>query len=179
MNDQRLEVMIGRLLQTGVLLAAAVVTAGGGLLPCAALFRFRQLPAFCRRRASHPDAFRHHSIGGHLNSEGLMQLGLVLLILTPVGEWLWLWWIFSRERSLVHRGQPDRASDSGLQPDPRGIRLPQAARAALPAELSGNYVKEATLPLPVGQPATRLPSCGHFRRGTRQHAVMDGEQSQF
>jgi uncharacterized membrane protein len=86
MNDQRLEVMIGRLLQSGVLLAAAVVTAGGGL--------------YLARHYSDSANYRHFVAGGpaiqtlsgiiqsagHLNSEGLMQLGLVLLILTPVAR---------------------------------------------------------------------------------------------
>lgn len=86
MNDQRLEVIIGRLLQTGVLLAAAVVTAGAGL--------------FLVRHYSDPANYRHFVAGGaaiqtlpgilqsavHLNGEGLMQLGLVLLILTPVAR---------------------------------------------------------------------------------------------
>jgi uncharacterized membrane protein len=86
MNDQRLDVIIGRLLQTGVLLAAAVVTAGGAL--------------YLARHHSDAANYRHFVAAGpaietlpgiiqstaHLNGEGLMQLGLVLLIFTPVAR---------------------------------------------------------------------------------------------
>jgi uncharacterized membrane protein len=86
MNDQRLETIIGRLLQTGVLLAAAVVATGGALY-------------LVQDYADHVN-YRHFAAGGpavqtlsgiilsaaHLNSEGLMQIGLVLLILTPVAR---------------------------------------------------------------------------------------------
>jgi uncharacterized membrane protein len=86
MDDQRLETIIGRLLQTGVLLAAVVVAAGGVLYLW----------------GHHADAanYRHFAAGGpaiqtlpgimqaaaHLKGEGLIQLGLVLLILTPVAR---------------------------------------------------------------------------------------------
>ncbi len=86
MDDRRLETIIGRLLQTGVLLAAAVVAAGGAL--------------YLVRHYSDPANYRHFVAGGpafqtlsgilhsarRLNGEGLMQLGLVLLILTPVAR---------------------------------------------------------------------------------------------
>jgi uncharacterized membrane protein len=86
MDDRRLETVIGRLLQTGVLLAAAVVAAGGALY-------------LVRHHFDHAN-YRHFVAAGpaiqtlpgiiqsaeHVNSEGLMQLGLVLLILTPVAR---------------------------------------------------------------------------------------------
>ncbi len=86
MDDTRLESFIGNLLRAGVLLAAAVVLAGG-------LFYLGQ---------HHADlvAYRHFAVEGmqlrsltgiwllalHGSSVGLIQLGLVLLIATPVAR---------------------------------------------------------------------------------------------
>lgn len=86
MDDKHLEGIIGQLLRAGVLLSAAVVSVGGILY----MFRF------------HADRVNFHSFvaGGpdirtvpgilqsaaHLHSLGLIQLGLVLLILTPVAR---------------------------------------------------------------------------------------------
>jgi|SRR5580692_4046633 uncharacterized membrane protein len=86
MDDQRLETMIGQLLRAGVLLSAAIVTVGGILY----LVQFHAAPV----------DFRHFVAGGsdirtvagilrsaaHFESLGLMQFGLVLLILTPVAR---------------------------------------------------------------------------------------------
>ena len=86
MDDQRLEVIIGNLLRAGVLIAAAVV-AGGGVL-------------FLAQHWNWPVAFSHFSVESaelrsvagifrlaiHGNSEGIMQLGLLLLIATPVAR---------------------------------------------------------------------------------------------
>jgi uncharacterized membrane protein len=86
MDDRRLELIIGNLLRAGVLLAAAVVLFGGVLY----------LASHHADRVS----YRHFSAGGdaiqsvggvlqsaaHLDSEGLIQLGLLLLIATPVAR---------------------------------------------------------------------------------------------
>ncbi|MGB6743518.1 MAG: DUF1634 domain-containing protein [Terracidiphilus sp.] len=86
MDDRRLENIIGQLLRTGVLLSAAVVALGGIL--------------YLVQRHAAPANFRSFQVGGpdirtvagilqsaaHFKSEGLMQAGLVLLILTPVAR---------------------------------------------------------------------------------------------
>ncbi len=86
MDDRRLETIIGRLLQSGVLLAAAVVASGGVLY-------------LAQHHADHAN-YRHFVAAGpsiqtlpgilqsaaRLDSEGLIQIGLVLLILTPVAR---------------------------------------------------------------------------------------------
>jgi uncharacterized membrane protein len=86
MDDRRLENIIGQLLRAGVLLSAVIVTCGG------ILYLVQQHAA----RANY-----HHFVAGgaeirtvsgivrsavHLNSAGLMQAGLLLLILTPVAR---------------------------------------------------------------------------------------------
>lgn len=86
MDDRRLETVIGQLLRAGVLLAAATVFAGGVL--------------YLARH--HSDQANYHTFvaGGpnmrslsgilraatHGNSEALIQLGLILLVLTPIAR---------------------------------------------------------------------------------------------
>ncbi len=86
MDDKRLEEIIGQLLRAGVLLAAAVVVAGGVLYLAqhssgkvdyttfnAGPMSLRTLPGIVKLAAA-------------FNSQGLIQLGLVLLIATPVAR---------------------------------------------------------------------------------------------
>ena len=86
MNDHKLEVIIGNLLRIGVLLAAAIVFTGGVLY----LAQFHGAPVNYKVFIAGGPSTR--TIGGilhsarHLQSQGLMQLGLVLLIATPVAR---------------------------------------------------------------------------------------------
>jgi len=86
MNDHRLEIIIGQLLRAGVLLAAATVLAGGVLYLA----------------GHHADRTNYHTFavgqsGAHTisgivktaargDSAAIMQVGLLLLILTPVAR---------------------------------------------------------------------------------------------
>jgi uncharacterized membrane protein len=84
MDDKRLENIIGQLLRAGVLLSAAVVAIGGILY---LVFERGARVGYRTFVAGGPDTrtvsgIAHSAL--HLNSEGLMQAGLVLLILTPV-----------------------------------------------------------------------------------------------
>jgi uncharacterized membrane protein len=84
-TDERVEQIIGNLLRAGVLLAAAVVATGGILY----LFQDGTKPAPDRHifRGEHPR--RVVSIvtdAWHLKCEGLIELGLLLLILTPIAR---------------------------------------------------------------------------------------------
>ena len=86
MDDKRLESIIGNLLRTGVLLAAATVLAGGVF--------------YLVRHHADTVSYRHFSSGNagiqslrgvvqsaaQLNSEGIIQFGLLLLIATPVAR---------------------------------------------------------------------------------------------
>jgi uncharacterized membrane protein len=86
MDDKRLENIIGQLLRAGVLFSAAVVTAGGVAylaLNHAARVSYRSFVAGGPETRTVPGIF-HAAV--HLHSEGLMQAGLVLLILTPVAR---------------------------------------------------------------------------------------------
>jgi uncharacterized membrane protein len=102
MDDRRLETIIGNLLRAGTLLAAAVVSVGG------VFYLFEH----------HQDRVSYHifKAGGaetrtlagvvqsaaHLKSEGLIQLGLLLLIATPVARVVLAVIGFSLERDKLY-----------------------------------------------------------------------------
>ncbi len=83
-DDAQMEIIIGRLLQVGVLLAASVVLVGGVMYVIEhagsqADFRvFRPQPFSLR----HPMAMLHGVAGGQASA--IIQLGILLLIATPI-----------------------------------------------------------------------------------------------
>ena len=86
MDDRRLETVMGRLLQAGVLLAAAVVTIGAAAYLVqhhADRVDYRSFvpggPGLC----TFPGILRS---AAHLESLGIIQLGLLILIATPVAR---------------------------------------------------------------------------------------------
>ncbi|HJQ52205.1 MAG TPA: DUF1634 domain-containing protein [Gemmatimonadaceae bacterium] len=85
-RDERVEQMVGRLLRLGVLFAALVVAIGGALL----LVQYGHSPANFHDFAAAGRGLR--SVGAiltgvsHGDSRAIAQLGLVLLILTPVAR---------------------------------------------------------------------------------------------
>ena len=85
-DDHRIEVILGNLLRAGVLLSAAVVLCGA----CIYLFRHGHGPADYRVFRGEPSEFR--TIRGVIQSvkdgrgRGLIQLGLLLLIATPIAR---------------------------------------------------------------------------------------------
>jgi uncharacterized membrane protein len=86
MSDQRLENIIGQLLRAGVLFSAAIVAVGGMLylvLSHAVRVSYRSFTPGGPELRTVP-GIAHAA--AHLNSEGLIQAGLVLLILTPVAR---------------------------------------------------------------------------------------------
>lgn len=83
-RDRRMAAVLGNLLRWGVLISAAVVAAGG----CVYLARHAHEPADYRIFRGEPSEFR--TIPGVIQSvlngrgRGLIQLGLLLLIATPI-----------------------------------------------------------------------------------------------
>ena len=83
-SDTQVEQMIGRLLQIGVMTSAAVTIVGGAMF----LYEHGRLLADYRTFSTTPTAL--WSVGGvvhgalALDSAAIVQLGLVLLIATPV-----------------------------------------------------------------------------------------------
>ena len=86
MNDQRLEVIISVLLRTGVLLSAAVVLLGG---ICFLTRHGHEQPEY---QVFHGTPAIYRSVSGVIHAVGpsncpaVIQLGLLLLILTPVAR---------------------------------------------------------------------------------------------
>ena len=85
-SDERIEIILGKLLRTGVLTAAAVVVAGG------AWYLIRHGAASPQYGAFRGEPSDLRSIGGilagleGLHARSIVQLGLLLLIATPVAR---------------------------------------------------------------------------------------------
>lgn len=102
MNDRRLELIIGNLLRIGVLLAAGVVTVGG----IAYLAQHTDGRADYRHFLAAPASTTTvagivHSAAA-FQSEGLIQLGLLLLIATPVARVMLATAGFALERDWLY-----------------------------------------------------------------------------
>jgi uncharacterized membrane protein len=101
-RDERVEQVIGRLLQIGVLLAAVVVFVGGSML----LAQYGAVPAsFTRFRGEDPvlksiGSIVHGVMTG--DSRAIVQLGLVLLIATPVARVALTLVAFALQRDRVY-----------------------------------------------------------------------------
>jgi uncharacterized membrane protein len=103
-GDQRIEVIVGNLLRIGVTLAAAVVSIGAliylvrhGFSPVD--YRsFRGEPADRR----HVTGILHYTLG--LRARGIMQLGLLLLIATPVARVAFSIFGFAKEKDRLYVG---------------------------------------------------------------------------
>ena len=85
-SDQRIDLIMSRLLRTGVLLSAMFVLAGGALY----LLRHATPVTDYRHFQGEPAEFRtvsgifHEALAGR--GRGLIQLGLLLLIATPIAR---------------------------------------------------------------------------------------------
>jgi uncharacterized membrane protein len=87
-RDRRIEIILGNLLRTGVLISAAVVLLGASIY----LSRHAHEPADYRVFRGEPSEYR--TIRGVIQSvivdrgrgQGLIQLGLLLLIATPIAR---------------------------------------------------------------------------------------------
>jgi uncharacterized membrane protein len=100
--DRRAEDAIGILLRTGVTLAALVVLFGGVLY----LAHSWSSPTYYRTFHSEPGDLRHisgivrESVAFH--SAGIIQLGLLLLIATPIARVAFSVWAFAEERDWLY-----------------------------------------------------------------------------
>jgi len=102
MNDQKMEVAIGQLLRAGVLIAAAVVFIGGLLYlnqtrgPRHDYSTFHGVADDLRS----PTGVVKHAFTG--DSRALIQLGLLLLIATPVARVLFAAFAFLLEKDWLY-----------------------------------------------------------------------------
>jgi len=101
-SDEALEVLLGRLLQAGVLVAAAVVAIGGIYL---LIMRGGGKPAYASFSGA---ATALRSVGGilaearALKADGIVQTGLLLLIATPVLRVAFSLFGFARQRDWLY-----------------------------------------------------------------------------
>jgi uncharacterized membrane protein len=104
-SDQKIEMMLGNLLRFGVLLSAAVAAVGGGVY----LMRHAHevadyrtfgdgTPAELRR----PSSIVRETAQGR--GQALIQLGLLLLIATPVARVAFSALAFARQRDWIYVG---------------------------------------------------------------------------
>ncbi len=101
-SEQRIDLFIGNLLRTGVILAASLVILGG------IIYLFRRglaLPDY-KTFLGEPKELRHvpliirHAFSFH--GRGLIQLGLLVLIATPVARVALSIFIFLRQRDKMY-----------------------------------------------------------------------------
>lgn len=101
-DDQRIEIIIGALLRTGVILAAAVVLFGavvylahhGNEVPNYAVFRGEP------ENLKSASDIVHGALG--MSGQAIIQLGLLLLIATPVARVLFSAIAFAIERDYMY-----------------------------------------------------------------------------
>jgi len=103
-TDRRVEDVIGNLLRAGVLLSALVVWSGAVIY----LIRHRHDPADYRVFHGEPTDLRHiHGIlhdSIALHGRGIIQLGLLLLIATPIARVAFSVFGFAEERDWMYVG---------------------------------------------------------------------------
>lgn len=100
MTDKKLETVVANLLRIGVLFSAAVVLAGG---ICYLAHHGHQMADY---RVFHPSAYRNLAGIFHraaqLDCGGVIQLGLILLIATPIARVAFSLVAFGLERDRTY-----------------------------------------------------------------------------
>jgi len=101
-NDQKIEGFIGNLLRAGVMLSALVVVIGG------AVYLARHGFARTNYRSFHSEPVQLRTLTGIVrfavrgHGQGIIQLGLLLLIATPVARVAFSVWGFAIERDRMY-----------------------------------------------------------------------------
>jgi uncharacterized membrane protein len=103
-TDQKTEELVGQLLRFGVTAAATIVVAGAAIY----LVRHGFQPANYRVFKGEPSDLRswrgivHEAL--HARGRGIMQLGLLVLLLTPVARVVFAGFAFAMERDWFYVG---------------------------------------------------------------------------
>ncbi len=101
-GDRSIEKIMGNLLRSGVIIAAAIVLAGGIYY----LLRFGSLPPHFAIFKGEPAQLRHltgiFQQAFTMHHEGVMQLGIVFLIATPVARVLFSVIAFILEKDFMY-----------------------------------------------------------------------------
>ena len=102
MDDRSLEIRMGSLLRAGVLIAAAVVTAGGVLYLVQNHAKEIHYGTFSEEGADLRTIAGIASDAARLHSEALIQFGILLLIATPVARVIFAVVGFALERDRLY-----------------------------------------------------------------------------
>jgi uncharacterized membrane protein len=101
-DDDRMELIMGWLLQVGVLLASIVVLIGGILY----LYTYRASPVDLRQFPSEPVAFRNTAALFRDTRRGdpgaIIEIGILLLIATPIARVIFAGIAFAYERDRFY-----------------------------------------------------------------------------
>jgi len=101
-SDEEMELRVGALLQAGVLVASVLVAMGGLVY----LIKYGATPAHHETFTGEPDDLK--SIGGivsaaaDLRGRGLIQVGLLVLLATPVARVAFSLYTFIRQRDRTY-----------------------------------------------------------------------------
>ncbi len=102
LKDEEVEIWLGNLLRTGVLIAGAIVLLGGMMF---LIQHGAESPSY-RRFVGEPAEFRKLTgiarAAASLSGPGIIQLGLVLLIATPIARVALSAYAFARERDIQY-----------------------------------------------------------------------------
>jgi uncharacterized membrane protein len=102
MDDVRIEAIIGRLLQIGVAAAMAIVACGGVIY----LAKFHNRPAdhvvFVGEPAALESLVGIFELAARLDPRGVIQLGVLVLIATPIARVIFSIYGFWRERDRLY-----------------------------------------------------------------------------
>jgi uncharacterized membrane protein len=101
-DDARMDAIMGRLLQVGVLLAASVVLAGGVMLVRTHAGERVDYRSFIARplQLRHPAALLRGIAAG--DAAAIVQLGILLLVATPIGRVAFAVVAFALERDRLY-----------------------------------------------------------------------------
>jgi uncharacterized membrane protein len=101
-NDQKIEILVGNLLRIGVIISASLVACG------AVVYLARHGMARTNYNSFHGEPPEYRTLPGiidqvlHFRGRGIIQLGLVLLIATPVARVAFSIWGFLAERDRMY-----------------------------------------------------------------------------
>jgi len=101
-SDREIEEIVGGLLQLGVSLSAFVVLVGGGLYLARHAFGIADYRTFRGEPADFRTVKGVFSAVRNLRGKGIIQLGLLILIATPVARVAFSVWGFAAERDKMY-----------------------------------------------------------------------------
>lgn len=101
-DDERVEKIVGNLLRFGVVMAGLVVLAGGIYYLCEHGGKVGELRTFQGEPADLRDPLRIIADAWSLDSRGIIQFGLLLLVATPVARVVFLLGAFLLRRDFLY-----------------------------------------------------------------------------